>query len=164
MAIPTDAAAIPPASGLFNGYGRWPNLWRCLLDPSVIYVPFVTRCQQTGICLKYAGHITGQAAELMRLDESFIYRITDVGRVPEIFRFVQKNGPVDIKEAYATFNMGAGFAVYVSPGDRISVSSPPAGSEPRRRAGSVVKQDNTKAVQIVPLDITFTPTALPCGN
>jgi phosphoribosylformylglycinamidine cyclo-ligase len=133
-----------------------------LLDPSVIYVPFVARCQQIGIRLKYAGHITGHGwRKLMRLDEPFIYRITDVGQVPEIFRFMQKNGPVDIKESYATFNMGAGFAAYVSPGDADQcLTAARAVGIHAWRAGSVVKQGNTKAVQIVPLDVTFDADSL----
>jgi phosphoribosylformylglycinamidine cyclo-ligase len=65
-------------------------------------------------------------------------------------------GPVDVREAYATFNMGAGFAAYVAPGDAAQVV------ELAKRngydawvGGTVVKQDNRKAVEIVPLNITF---------
>ena len=35
--------------------------------------------------------------------------------MPAIFRFLMEAGPVDPREAYATFNMGIGFAVYVAP-------------------------------------------------
>ena len=40
-----------------------------------------------------------------------------IGRVPAIFEFIARHGPVDAREMYATFNMGAGFAVYVAPRD-----------------------------------------------
>ena len=35
-------------------------------------------------------------------------------RQKEIFEFIMKQGPVEVREAYATFNMGAGFAAYVN--------------------------------------------------
>jgi phosphoribosylformylglycinamidine cyclo-ligase len=92
----------------------------------------------------------------MRLPEPFVYRITDVRPPPEIFRFIQKAGPVEDREAYATFNMGAGFAVYVAPGDvqQCLRAANRAGYD-AWVGGSVVKQGSRKAVEIVPLNITF---------
>ena len=88
-----------------------------LLDASLIYVPFVAQCQKAGVRLKYAAHITGHGwRKLMRLEEPFVYRMTSLPPVPAVMRFIQKHGPME-REAYGTFNMGAGFAAYVSPGD-----------------------------------------------
>src|SRR4051812_29818970 len=87
-----------------------------LLDPSVIYVRYVAALQAAGIHPHYAAHVTGHGwRKLMRLAEPFVYRMTDVGRVPPVFDFIRERGPVDLREAYATFNMGAGFAVYIDP-------------------------------------------------
>jgi phosphoribosylformylglycinamidine cyclo-ligase len=128
-----------------------------LLDPSVIYVRFVAACQQARIALHYAAHITGHGwRKLMRLAEPFVYRMTDVGTVPPVFPFIMRSGPVDLREAYATFNMGAGFAVYVDPADvpmclRLA-------TEIGHKAwvgGTVQKQGSRKAVEIVPAGITF---------
>src|SRR5690606_18788985 len=85
-----------------------------LLDASAIYVDFVAECQKAGIPLNYVAHITGHGwRKLMRLAEPFVYTMDDIGQPLPIFDFLMKAGPIDIREAYATFNMGAGFAAYV---------------------------------------------------
>ncbi|MEA2708655.1 MAG: phosphoribosylformylglycinamidine cyclo-ligase, partial [Phycisphaerales bacterium] len=128
-----------------------------LLDPSVIYVRYIAAVQNAGIPLHYAAHITGHGwRKLMRLNEPFVYRMTDIGRVPTVFEFIEKSGPVDRREMYATFNMGAGFAVYVSPKDadaalRIARETGYAAWI----GGRVERHGNRKAVEIEPLGITF---------
>jgi phosphoribosylformylglycinamidine cyclo-ligase len=133
-----------------------------LLDPSVIYVRFIAACQQAGIDLHYAAHLTGHGwRKIMRLDEPFVYRMTDLGNVPPVFSFIQEHGPVDQREAYATFNMGAGFAVYVSP-DAVETCLTLArrGGYTAWVGGSILKQENRKAVEIEPLGITFESDSL----
>jgi phosphoribosylformylglycinamidine cyclo-ligase len=128
-----------------------------LLDASAIYVPFVAGCQRRGITLKYAAHITGHGwRKLMRLEQPWVYRITEMRPVPELFRFICDNGPMDLVEAYGTFNMGAGFAAFIAPGDVEGVLSVARSCGiDAWRAGTVVKQGNRKAVEIVPLGIEF---------
>jgi len=128
-----------------------------LLDPSIIYVRFIAACQAAGIDLHYAAHITGHGwRKVMRLDEPFVYRLTEVREPLPVFRFMMERGPVDVREAYATFNMGAGFAVYVDPANATQVLRL---AETLRHdawlAGTVQKQGDRKAVEIVPLGITF---------
>ncbi len=78
-----------------------------LLDASVIYVDFVSACQRAGLKLNYVAHVTGHGwRKLMRLAEPFVYRMHDVGKVPAVFEFLMRSGPVELREAYATFNMG----------------------------------------------------------
>ena len=128
-----------------------------LLDPSVIYVRFVAECQRQGLKLNYAAHITGHGwRKIMRLDEPFVYRMTQLPAVHPVFRFIMDNGPVDIREAYATFNMGIGFAAYVAPADaqRCADIAQKLGYE-ATVAGTVHKEGTRKAVEIVPLGITF---------
>ena len=128
-----------------------------LLDASAIYVDFVASAQKAGLKLNYVSHITGHGwRKLMRLDAAFVYRMDVLPRALPVFDFIQMAGPVDIREMYATFNMGAGFAAYVSANDadecvRIAQS---AGHE-AWRAGTVTKQGQRKAVEIVPLKISF---------
>jgi len=43
----------------------------------------------------------------MRLQEPFVYHMTEIGRIPSVFDFLMKSGPIALAEAYATFNMGA---------------------------------------------------------
>jgi phosphoribosylformylglycinamidine cyclo-ligase len=107
----------------------------------------------------YAAHITGHGwRKLMRLPEPFVYRMSDVGEtdIPAVFRFIRRGGPVDVREAYATFNMGAGFAVYVDSGDVGRCLA--LARETGYRAwvgGTVHKEGSRKAVDIPPLGITF---------
>jgi phosphoribosylformylglycinamidine cyclo-ligase len=128
-----------------------------LLDASVIYVKFVAACQSAELPLHYAAHITGHGwRKLMRLDEPFVYRLTEVREALPIFNFIMRAGPVDRREAYATFNMGAGFAAYVAPGDaERCVQLARAAGYNAWIAGGVRKQGDRKAVEIVPLGITF---------
>lgn len=135
---------------------------QALLDASAIYVKFVRACQQAALRLNYAVHMTGHGwRKLMRLSEPFVYRIDSVRPAPAVFDHVMRVGPVDLREAYATFNMGAGFAVYVDPSDatRCIELAEQAGYT-AWRAGRVVKQGDRKAVEIVPLNVTFDAESL----
>ncbi len=133
-----------------------------LLDPSVIYVRFIAACQQAGIELHYAAHLTGHGwRKLMRLDEPFVYHMVDVGTPPPIFSFIQKHGPVELREAYATFNMGAGFAVYIPPEQaEACLKLAAASGHAAWRGGTVQKQGDRKAVEIEPLGLTFEADSL----
>jgi phosphoribosylformylglycinamidine cyclo-ligase len=133
-----------------------------LLDPSIIYVPFVVACQKAGVRLKYAAHITGHGwRKLMRLSDPFVYRMKALAKVPEVFQFIQQTGPVDTKEAYATFNMGAGFAAYVSPADvQGCLTAARSAGIDAWVGGTVVKQGQRRAVEIEPLGITFEADSL----
>ena len=131
-----------------------------LLDASVIYVRYVSAVQNAGIRLHYAAHITGHGwRKIMRLGEPFVYRMTDAappGLLPPVFDFIEKHGPVDRREMYATFNMGAGFAIYVSPRDadaclRIARET----GYTAWVGGRVERHGNRKAVEVEPLGITF---------
>jgi phosphoribosylformylglycinamidine cyclo-ligase len=77
-------------------------------------------------------------------------------RAPAIFDFLVKAGPIEMREAYATFNMGIGFAVYVDPNDAKTCQAiaSDCGYE-AWLAGSVQKQGQRKAVEIPSLGITF---------
>jgi phosphoribosylformylglycinamidine cyclo-ligase len=129
-----------------------------LLDPSVIYVKLISSLQKAAIRPRYAVHITGHGwRKLMRPQEPFVYRITTLPpNPPPIFNFLIKSGPVDLREAYATFNMGAGFALYLDPAhaDRCVTIANQAGYT-AWRAGSIHKDSTRKAVEIPPLNLTF---------
>ncbi len=128
-----------------------------LLDPSVIYVRFIAACHRAGLRPHYAVHITGHGwRKLMRAAAPFVYRIHTVPEAQEVFRFIAESGPVGLREAYATFNMGAGFAVLVGPSDaeRCLSLALEEGYSPTL-AGSVVKQGSRKAVEIQPLDLVY---------
>jgi phosphoribosylformylglycinamidine cyclo-ligase len=128
-----------------------------LLDPSAIYVRFIAACQDANIPLHYAAHVTGHGwRKLMRLNEPFVYRVTELREPPPVFRFIQQHGPVSDHEAYATFNMGVGFAVYVSPNDAdAALKLARDNGYEAWLAGTVRKQGGRKGVEIAPLGITY---------
>ncbi len=95
-----------------RGYGE------ALLDPSIIYVKFIEACQKAGLTLNYTAHMTGHGwRKLMRLDANFVYRIDFVPPAPPVFELIAREAGLDAKEMYGTFNMGVGWAAYVSEED-----------------------------------------------
>lgn len=85
-----------------------------LLTPSTIYVPVIEECLKREINIHYAVHITGHGwRKFMRAKRSLAYVIEKLPRGLPIFKFLQKSGEIDDREMYSTFNMGAGFALYV---------------------------------------------------
>ena len=142
---------LTPVPGDSRPYGE------ILLDPSIIYVRYLAALQSAGLNPHYAVHVTGHGwRKLMRLTEPFVYRITEVHEPLPIFRFIQAQGPVETREAYATFNMGVGFAVYVDPkttSESLKIAKQTGYTA--WQAGVVEKQGSRKSVNIEPLGITF---------
>jgi phosphoribosylformylglycinamidine cyclo-ligase len=148
--------------GYLTPIGDGRSYGEALLAPTVIYVPFVAACQQAGLRLHYAVNITGHGwRKLMRLDAPLVYRIDDIGDRGPLFRFMQAAGPIDDGEAYATFNMGAGFAVMVDPSDaeRVVMMARSVGLT-AWHAGQVVRQGVRRAVELAPLGLVFEATSL----
>ena len=127
-----------------------------LLDPTHIYVGLVEDCLNAGVKIHYAVNITGHGwRKLMRLDQPFAYMIERLPRVLPVFKFIQENGPVDNREAYANFNMGAGFAIYVKQDDVKTVVDI-AGSLNLNafEAGRILNAKDKKVI-IAPLNIEY---------
>jgi len=143
--------------GYLTPIGDGRSYGQALLDPSVIYVRFIAALQKAGIKPHYAVHITGHGwRKLMRLPEPFVYRVTQLPKPPPIFDFLTRQGPIETREAWATFNMGAGFAVYVDPESAAKCLELAREAGYQAWVGGVVqKQGNRKAVELAPLGITF---------
>lgn len=139
------------------GHGDARTFGEALLAPSVIYVAFVRECQRRGVPLNYVAHVTGHGwRKLMRLDEPFVYEITAPRPAPALFQFMMEAGPIDRREAYATFNMGIGFAAYVSPENAdATLAIARATGYDAWLAGHVRKDGNRKAVVVPSLDLTY---------
>jgi phosphoribosylformylglycinamidine cyclo-ligase len=137
--------------------GDGATLGAALLAPSTIYVAFVAECQRRGIRLHYAAHVTGHGwRKLMRLEEPFVYEITAPRKAPALFSFLMAAGPISLREAYATFNMGIGFAVYVAPGAAgAALEAARASGYDAWLAGTVRKDGGRKAVSIPSLGLQF---------
>ena len=146
-----DGYATPVGHGDSRTYGE------ALLAPSVIYVKFVAECQKRGLKLNYISHVTGHGwRKLMRLEENFVYEITNPREPLAVFKFLQEAGPITEREMYATFNMGIGFAAYVSPQDEAAVLAAATESGyDAWGAGKVKKEGDRKAVTVPSLNLTF---------
>jgi len=139
------------------GFGDARTYGEGLLAPSVIYVAFVRECQRLGLKLNYVSHVTGHGwRKLMRLEEPFVYEITAPREAPALFKFLMQAGPIERREAYATFNMGVGFAAYVAPETAGAVlAAARATGYDAWLAGQVKKEGARKAVVVPALDLTF---------
>lgn len=114
------------ASELPDGYrtplpsGR--TFGAALLDPSLIYVPLVQALLGSELDVHYLSHITGHGLlKLMRPRRELGYRIARLPEVPEVLSFLVKQAGMAPAEAYSTFNMGSGFAIYCAAGAGTAV-------------------------------------------
>lgn len=136
-----------------------------LLTPTPIYAPIVRACQDAGVHIAYAVHITGHGwRKLMRASAPFRYVIESLPPPDEVFGFIQRHGQVSEEEMYATFNMGAGFALYVRQPDaeRTVVVATSAG-EPQGISAWIaghLEHSEHRRVVIQPKGIVFTEDTL----
>lgn len=116
-------AARKIAAGLPEGYqtklsdGR--TYGETLLDPTHLYVAFMRRCydQKMHEVMNYAVNITGHGwRKLMRAPQQLEYFIEELPTQLPIFDFIQKHSGKTDEEMYGSYNMGAGFAVFVDGG------------------------------------------------
>lgn len=128
-----------------------------LLVPSKIYSPTLMNCLATGIKVHYCVNITGHGwRKLMRLPQPFSYVIEQLPQPQPIFRFIQELSHLDDKEMYATFNMGVGYALFVSERDsQLVIETTKYSGVTAFRAGHVEKSDR-KQIIIQPKNIVFT--------
>jgi phosphoribosylformylglycinamidine cyclo-ligase len=97
-------------------------LGEALLDPSVMYVPLVQALLESDLGVSYISHITGHGLlKLMRPPKPLTYRISALPPVPEVLTFLVDRAGLDAHEAYSTFNMGCGYAVYCVAGAGTAV-------------------------------------------
>jgi phosphoribosylformylglycinamidine cyclo-ligase len=93
------------------------TLGEALLDPSVMYVGLVQALLESQLEVSYLSHVTGHGLlKLMRPDKQLTYRISTLPPVPEVLAFLAEEARLDAHDAYSTFNMGSGYAVYCRPG------------------------------------------------
>ena len=89
-----------------------------LLAPTVLYAPVTEALHRAGITPHYCANITGHGwRKLLRHPSALGYRIDTLPPVPPVLRFIQRQSRMNEAEAYATFNMGAGFALFVGAAD-----------------------------------------------
>ena len=156
------ASRLPQGYQTPIGHGDPRTYGEALLAPSVIYVKFVDACQKAGVTLNYVSHVTGHGwRKLMRLDEPFVYEIHTPRPAPALFKFLMDAGPIDLREAYATFNMGIGFAAYVAPENlAATLAAARSSGYDAWHAGTVRKEGDRKAVVIPSLGLDYDGSTL----
>jgi phosphoribosylformylglycinamidine cyclo-ligase len=86
-----------------------------LLAPTVLYSPVTEALYKAGITPHYCANITGHGwRKLLRHPAEHAYHIHTVPEVTPVLKFIQQHAKQNDREAYSTFNMGAGFAIFVA--------------------------------------------------
>ena len=126
-----------------------------LLVPTVLYSPVTEALYLAGITPRYCANITGHGwRKLLRHPAEHTYRIHTVPDVTPVLKFIQQHAQQDDREAYSTFNMGAGFALFVDAADaQRTVEVAQAQGVKAWIAGQV--EAGPKQVLIEPLNIRF---------
>ena len=144
--LPEGFATPLPGGGSFG---------EALLDPTVMYVGLVAELLRQRIGVRYLSHVTGHGLlKLMRPSASFTYRITALPHVPPVLAFIVSEAGMGAAEAYSTFNMGAGFAVYCARGQADAVLAAAAGlGLDAMLAGRV--EEGPRRVVLEPLGVSY---------
>ena len=124
---PGDVVLALPSSGLHsNGYSlarralgpRTRELADALLAPTRVYVRAAEALWAAGVTPRGLAHISGGGLlNLARLAADVSYTLDGLPPAPEIFALISSAGDIPAATMYATFNMGTGFCVVVSPAD-----------------------------------------------
>ncbi len=126
-----------------------------LLEPTLLYSPITEALHRAGVRVRYAVNVTGHGwRKLMRHPAPLTYRVQRLPEVPAVLFFIQKEAGLDVREAYGTFNMGAGFAVFVpaEDADRAVAVARKAGVD-ACVAGKV--ETGPRRLVIEPLDLEY---------
>lgn len=114
------AEQLPEGYGTRLADGR--RFGEALLDPTVLYPPVIEALFAAGVRPHYAVNVTGHGwRKLMRHPSELRYVIRSVPPVPAVLAFLQAQGGMSPRAAYGTFNMGAGFALFVARADVAAV-------------------------------------------
>lgn len=131
-----------------------------LCAASAIYVDVVEAVLEADLPITYMSHITGHGfRKVMRANQNVTYRIHTPGEVPAVLTFLAEKAGMSETDAYGTFNMGAGFALYCKPGAAQSIVE--AAEKCGKKAwiaGSVEAGD--RQVIVEPKGITFSDESL----
>jgi phosphoribosylformylglycinamidine cyclo-ligase len=131
-----------------------------LLAPTPLYSPVTEALAKAGLYPHYCANITGHGwRKLLRHPKSLTYRINAIPPVPEVLSFICEQAGLNTSEAYGTFNMGAGFALFVARGEgQRAVDIATSCGMSAWLAGQV--QEGPKQLLVEPLGLEFGADAL----
>ncbi len=101
------------------------TLGEALIAPTKIYVKTLKEIKKAGVRIKGCSHITGGGLyeNIPRMLPENVCAVIkkDSYAIPPIFQMLAKDGDIDEKMMYNTFNMGIGMVVAISPSDADKV-------------------------------------------
>lgn len=101
------------------------TLGEALIAPTKIYVKTLKEIKKAGVRIKGCSHITGggfyENIPRMLPDDICAVIKKDSYTIPPIFQMLAKDGDINEKMMYNTFNMGIGMVLAVSPSDTDKV-------------------------------------------
>lgn len=131
-----------------------------ILTPTHLYVALVRDMMQAKLDLHYMVNITGHGwRKLMRATQDFTYVIDAMPDPPAEFLLMQELSGASDEEMYGNFNMGAGFAVYVSSAEAEEVVRLAATHNLKAVIAGRVEAGQ-KQVVLQPKNITFSSDTL----
>lgn len=134
-----------------------------LLNATHIYCDIIEECIDAGIFISYCVNVTGHGwRKLMRALGDFAYVLERIPTPQPIFRFIQHHAKLSAREMYETYNMNAGFAVYVRPedADRFAAIAEKYKGRFRTLRAGYIEDAQVKKVLIMPVGIEFAADTL----
>jgi len=126
-----------------------------LLAPTTLYSPVTEALYRAGIITHYASNITGHGwRKLLRHPRPLRYRVHTLPQVPPVLSFIQHHARQTDHEAYGTFNMGAGFALFV-PAEQAQRTVEIAAENGVAATWAGVVEAGDKELLIEPQDLRF---------
>lgn len=149
---------------LADGFStKLPNgqlLGEAVLTPTHIYSSVVQDLFENGVNIHYMVNITGHGwRKLMRAKQSFTYDIFSLPPISTLFDFIQEHSASSDEEMYGNFNMGAGFAVYLS-AEQVDKAMSIIQKHDLKSWNAGVIKDGERKVKILPKNITFNESSL----
>ena len=128
------------------------TLGEALLAPTKIYVKALRAIKEAGVKVKACSHVTGggfyENIPRMMIDGKRAVIKKDSYPVPAIFKMLAREGNIEEKMMYNTYNMGIGMVVAVDAGDAdAAIEAIRAAGETPYVIGEVV--DGEKGVELV---------------
>lgn len=131
-----------------------------LLTPTHLYAKVIRSFFDQGLDIHYLSNITGHGwRKLMRGRPTFSYMIDEIPPMQEIFSFIAKHSKNDDTDMYGTYNMGAGYAVYLPQKDALQAQEIARQHGIESWIAGIVKE-GPKQVVIKPKNITFAEKSL----
>lgn len=127
------------------------TLGEALLVPTAIYTRSILACLATGIDIKGLVHVTGGGfyENIPRIlpDTAAVEIEKSSFEIPPLFNIIQREGSIDEREMFTTFNMGIGMMLFISAqdADRTIARLTEEGERPRI-IGTVIQYKKERVI------------------